>query len=156
MVCGDDDFTPFLIDRFCHPKGCGVITYGFSDRCTIRGTGLVLDDDACPTFCAELPDEQSFEVHLPIPGKHNARNALAAIMLFGCFAVEEPAAIFVLVVLLIICLYFALYPLFFVLCMRRVRTAALQMNSWRAGMPSEQGAAGANGPRVTLDDVINS
>ncbi|MBR0224953.1 MAG: DUF4339 domain-containing protein [Thermoguttaceae bacterium] len=82
--------------------------------------------------------------------------ALAAIMLFGCFAVEEPAAIFVLVVLLIICLYFALYPLFFVLCMRRVRTAALQMNSWRAGMPSEQGAAGANGPRVTLDDVINS
>lgn len=79
ILCGDDDFTPFLIDRFCHPKGCGVITYGLSDRCTIRGTGIVLDDDARPTFRAELPDDQSFEVRLPIPGKHNVRNALAAI-----------------------------------------------------------------------------
>ena len=82
--------------------------------------------------------------------------SFAAYALSGCFVVDEPSAIFVLVILLIISLYFALYPLFFVLCMRRVRTAALHMNSWRAGMPSEQGAAGANGPRVTLDDVINS
>lgn len=47
------------------------------------------------------------------------------------------------------------YPLFFILCVRKMKNAALQMNYWRAGSPSARSTE-KNAPRVTLDDIMNS
>ena len=80
---------------------------------------------------------------------------LATLSFFG-FSNEDAGVVFMAVLILLVSLFFAFYPLLFVFCMRRVRAAALQMNCWRAGVPSEQSVRKATGPRVTLDDIINS
>ena len=55
----------------------------------------------------------------------------------------------------LVCIVLQFYPLFFILCVRKMKNAALQLNYWRAGSPSVQATA-RSAARVTLDDIMNS
>jgi UDP-N-acetylmuramate--alanine ligase len=55
----------------------GAIGFGYAQDAAVRGTDLVLDDEGS-RFTVTAAAEQA-EVRLPLPGRHNAGNALAAI-----------------------------------------------------------------------------
>lgn len=78
VLNGDDDFTPFLTERFVRPKNIRLVTYGFGPECMVRGTELVLDEQARPSFKINFPEGDVVSVSLPLSGGHNAENALAA------------------------------------------------------------------------------
>ena len=68
---------------------------------------------------------------------------------------DDTTLMFLWVVIFIVNMFLPFYPLFFVLCVRKMKNAALQLNYWRAGSPSVK-PTGQNAARVTLDDIMNS
>ncbi len=76
FVCGEEDALGALRD--------GAIVFGFGERATVRGTGVELG----PSASRFAVDGVAFT--LPVPGRHNVENALAAIA--TCRAVGVPLA----------------------------------------------------------------
>lgn len=68
---------------------------------------------------------------------------------------DSTTAMFLWVVVFLVNFIVPFYPLFFILCVRKMKNAALQLNYWRAGSPSVQPTS-RNAARVTLDDIMNS
>lgn len=58
-----------------------IVTYGFDPSFDFYAAGLRYDEKACAIFTAMHGDSAIAELHLAVPGKHNAGNALAAIAL---------------------------------------------------------------------------
>lgn len=54
-----------------------VVRYGLNDECDVRATDIGLSETGTPIFTLHAR-EGSVEVELPIPGRHNVYNALAA------------------------------------------------------------------------------
>ncbi len=89
IACADDPGAHELAARAAL-QGRPVIEYGLSAgaarlvdvRTGIEGTA----------FTARLPDRGSTVVRLPLPGVHNARNAMAALLAAGMQGVEPEAA----------------------------------------------------------------
>ena len=72
ILCGDDPKTVQLFSNF----GKRVLTYGFSDSnayCLSRTETKGL-------WTVQGPSDESFQFQAPMPGEHNALNALAAIL----------------------------------------------------------------------------
>jgi UDP-N-acetylmuramoyl-tripeptide--D-alanyl-D-alanine ligase len=61
-----------------------TILYGFSNECDVRGEDLALDSEGCPAFRLG-----SQEIHLHIPGRDQASNALAACAVGRYFGVPD-------------------------------------------------------------------
>lgn len=56
-----------------------VVSFGFSRKeLDVRGTGLHVNENAAAQFTVEANKKLHIEISLPVPGIHNARNALAA------------------------------------------------------------------------------
>lgn len=56
-----------------------LITYGFDKgAATVKGKVISFDDDACAQLDVKPKGKKAFRVHVAVPGKHNAHNALAA------------------------------------------------------------------------------
>jgi UDP-N-acetylmuramate--alanine ligase len=75
VVCADDPHVQALLPRLARP----VLTYGLEGAPDLRGEGVVAEG---PTmrFDVTLPDGERIDgVRLNLPGRHNVRNALAAI-----------------------------------------------------------------------------
>jgi len=53
------------------------VFYGLSSRCEVRAADIVLDAESHPSFMLCAP-EVRIPIRLPIPGRHNVYNALAA------------------------------------------------------------------------------
>jgi len=70
---GDDAFSEVLAVDAVAP----VVTYGLSDRCDVRALDVSLDGQSRANFTLVLRD-RSVRVSLPVPGRHNVYNALAA------------------------------------------------------------------------------
>jgi UDP-N-acetylmuramoyl-tripeptide--D-alanyl-D-alanine ligase len=70
---GDDAYSDVLAKRSLAP----VTLYGLSERCAVRAEGISLDAESHASFRI-VCEQGSSEVTLPIPGRHNAYNALAA------------------------------------------------------------------------------
>lgn len=69
---------PFLMKRAKTLKR--KITYGFTNTAArVRGTFLGLDTKARPSFSVKIRGKKGMTVRLPVPGKHLAANALAAV-----------------------------------------------------------------------------
>ncbi len=70
---GDDAWSSTLVDG----SAAAVTRYGVGDTCDVRATDIGLSDTGTPVFtlCA---GEGSVEIELPLPGRHNIYNALAA------------------------------------------------------------------------------
>jgi len=70
---GDDALSAALVPLAVAP----VTLYGLSEKCAIRAQGIVLDAESKASFTLQAP--QGFiPVALPVPGRHNVYNALAA------------------------------------------------------------------------------
>jgi len=84
-MCIDHPEVQALIGRITDRK---IITYGFSPQADVRATNLVFKDGSAH-FTVEIinPDtgspENLFAITLPMPGRHNVQNALAAIAVAG-------------------------------------------------------------------------
>lgn len=70
---GDDSYSDVIAVTACAP----VVFYGLSERCAVRATDVSLDDESRATFTLVTPQGEA-PVSLPVPGRHNVYNALAA------------------------------------------------------------------------------
>jgi UDP-N-acetylmuramoyl-tripeptide--D-alanyl-D-alanine ligase len=70
---GDDEFSARLAAETVAP----VVLYGLSEQCAVRAEDVVLDAESRPSFTLVAGDERQ-SVTLPVPGRHNVYNALAA------------------------------------------------------------------------------
>ncbi|NND70300.1 MAG: UDP-N-acetylmuramate:L-alanyl-gamma-D-glutamyl-meso-diaminopimelate ligase [Rhodothermales bacterium] len=68
-----------------------VVTYGFSSDADIRCVDLT-GDGSHQSFVVKMPDDRKFSVILPMNGKHNVMNALAAIAV-AYAANQDPATV---------------------------------------------------------------
>lgn len=70
---GDDAHSAALATRALAP----VTRYGLSEACEVRADGIALDDQSRPSFTLISP-HGDIAVSLPVSGRHNVYNALAA------------------------------------------------------------------------------
>lgn len=74
VINSDDDFAGFL--RRMAP--CPVVTFGLTRKAEVRAEKISLDERGRARFVLKLRGGDKGEVSLPLPGRHNVENALAA------------------------------------------------------------------------------
>jgi UDP-N-acetylmuramate--alanine ligase len=74
LVCIDDATVMKILPRIERT----VVTYGFSPQADVRASDLALHENTA-TFSVENGDGVLGRIRLPLPGRHNVLNALAAI-----------------------------------------------------------------------------
>lgn len=81
----DDENT----DKILKNHTCGVETFGFSDKAKVRGKDVKLISKPGYLGCEfSVSGDISLEAEIPIPGKFNAYNALAAISLCNYMGID--------------------------------------------------------------------
>ncbi|NLJ56406.1 MAG: UDP-N-acetylmuramoyl-tripeptide--D-alanyl-D-alanine ligase [Firmicutes bacterium] len=83
---GDD---PFL-NRLGQEYAGEISYYGFKKGAALQALGYAFTDLGC-TFRAVLPGGKQEEFSIPLPGKHNVYNALAAVAVGLDFSLQEEA-----------------------------------------------------------------
>lgn len=79
VLNADDPYTPYLKDKArIGDGGASFISYGFAPEAEVRAEDLDFDDAACARFKLCVPGAEPVPVRLPLPGRHNVSNALAA------------------------------------------------------------------------------
>lgn len=68
-----------------------VITYGFDSSCDFYADNLSYDEQGNAVFTAMHGDSALADIHLRVPGRHNAGNALAAIALGAAMELDMGA-----------------------------------------------------------------
>ena len=76
IICLDDPNVQSIIPNIKRR----IVTYGFSKQADVSADNIVFNEDFGSTFTVFKRDEELGEVNLPVPGKHNVHNALAAIV----------------------------------------------------------------------------
>jgi len=74
IICLDDPNVQSIIPRLNRR----VITYGFSRQADVSAENIEFNDDFGSTFTVFKRDDELGKITLPVPGKHNVYNALAA------------------------------------------------------------------------------
>lgn len=74
IICLDDPNVQLLIPNIKRRR----VTYGMTAQADISAHDIRFDDHFGSTFSVWKGDEVLGEMHLPVPGKHNVYNALAA------------------------------------------------------------------------------
>ncbi|NLN76675.1 MAG: UDP-N-acetylmuramoyl-tripeptide--D-alanyl-D-alanine ligase [Armatimonadetes bacterium] len=74
ILNADDPYFDYLSRR----ANCRVIPFGEGPNATVRATSMEIDPAGCCSFNVATP-LGSFDVHIPVPGEHNIKDALAAI-----------------------------------------------------------------------------
>lgn len=85
VVCVDDPNVQAIIPELSR----SLVTYGFSEQADVRASD-VEQEGATSHFQLHLPNGESHQVHLNLPGAHNVQNALAAIAV--AWELDVPAA----------------------------------------------------------------
>lgn len=75
FVCLDDPHASELLPRLSRR----VVTYGESPHASLKGRNVALDASGARFVVAGDDDRFAGEVFLPLPGRHNVHNALAAL-----------------------------------------------------------------------------
>lgn len=79
VLNADDTYTPFLKEHgMLAEHGVKTLTYGFAADADVRADEPSYDLTACAQFDLTLPDQQTVKVKLPLAGRYNVSNALAA------------------------------------------------------------------------------
>lgn len=78
VLNGEDDFTPFIAERFARPAGIDVILCGTSKNDDVRCGAIELDDHGRPLFALTFEDGARIDTKLSIPGAQSVTNALFA------------------------------------------------------------------------------
>lgn len=74
ILNADDSYFDYLRRR----ANCRVVAFGEGPQSQVRATSSGIDSKGCCHFAVETPTG-SFDVHIPVPGEHNIKDALAAI-----------------------------------------------------------------------------
>lgn len=74
ILNADDAYFDYLSRR----ANCRVISFGESAHAAVRAVSSGIDSKGCCHFEVVTPTG-SFDVHIPVPGEHNIKDALAAI-----------------------------------------------------------------------------
>ena len=74
ILNADDAYFDFLNRR----ANCRVVSFGESAQATVRAVSSGIDSKGCCHFKVVTPTG-SFDAHIPVPGEHNIKDALAAI-----------------------------------------------------------------------------
>jgi UDP-N-acetylmuramate--alanine ligase len=75
ILCLDDPNVQAIIPNIKRPR----VTYGFTAQADVSAKDIHYDDAFGSTFTVVQGEDELGEIHLPVPGKHNVYNALAAI-----------------------------------------------------------------------------
>jgi UDP-N-acetylmuramate--alanine ligase len=87
VLCGDDENVQSILSQV----GRSIVTYGLSEGVDVRATAIERDRNGS-RFTVEMPGRlRPLEVMLNIPGAHNIRNSLAAIMVASELGVPDAA-----------------------------------------------------------------
>ena len=86
VVCQDD---PGAAELLASLDG-RVVTYGTGERADVRAVGIEQVDDGT-RFRVDGLDAMAGRYRIPVPGRHNVRNALAAVVVAGHLGVEAEA-----------------------------------------------------------------
>jgi len=87
VLCGDDEHVQSILKQV----GRSFVTYGLREGVDVRATALERDRSGS-RFNVEMPDRaKPLSVMLNIPGLHNVRNALAAIVVASELGVPDAA-----------------------------------------------------------------
>jgi UDP-N-acetylmuramate--alanine ligase len=87
VLCGDDPHVQSVLDQV----GRSIVTYGLNEGVDVRATALERDRSGS-RFDVQMPDRlRPLSVMLNIPGLHNVRNALAAIVVATELGVPDAA-----------------------------------------------------------------
>ena len=78
VLCGEDDFTPFIIENFAKPAGVDVVIAGTEADDDVSASNIELDDEGRPTFDIMFGNGSQFKTSLSIPGRQSVVNALYA------------------------------------------------------------------------------
>lgn len=73
--CGDDTLT----HRLMYEVDCPTLSFTIEGDGDLNATGIEYDDLGNPSFCATYQGEDLGRFRLPMPGRHNVYDALAAI-----------------------------------------------------------------------------
>jgi UDP-N-acetylmuramoyl-tripeptide--D-alanyl-D-alanine ligase len=87
FLSGEDDFAPFLAERFAEPAGIDVGLVGFAAADAVRASDVTLDDDGLPSFTLSFDDGWSCRATSQVPGRHAVSDyllAVAAASYLGC------------------------------------------------------------------------
>lgn len=74
IICLDDPNVQLIIPRIKRRR----VTYGMTAQADVSAKDIRFDDAFGSRFTVSRRDEVLGEIHLPVPGKHNVYNALAA------------------------------------------------------------------------------
>jgi UDP-N-acetylmuramoyl-tripeptide--D-alanyl-D-alanine ligase len=74
VINGDDDYAEFLLGL----SPCPVVTFGYSRGVDIRADEVYMDEYGKAAFNLKLKGGVKTRINVPLPGRHNVENALAA------------------------------------------------------------------------------
>lgn len=93
ILNADDEYTDLLVEvSGLAERGVTTRGFGIDAPCDVRAVNVEYDDDACARFDVIAGEEPAVSVKLPIAGRHNVLNALAAYAA-GMYAGIEPGDI---------------------------------------------------------------
>ena len=78
VLCGEDDYTPFIIENFAKPAGIDVLLAGTTPDDDVSAANIEVDGAGFPTFDITFENGASFKTALSIPGRQSVVNALFA------------------------------------------------------------------------------
>jgi len=84
IACADDQNINVILPYIRKP----IITYGIEKEAHVRAHSITLLQDSCIFTVQCQNDSQEHNIHLPLPGKHNIYNALAAIATTRTLTIE--------------------------------------------------------------------
>lgn len=86
VVNADDAYFEYLSRR----ANCRVVSFGETAGADVRAVSSGIDSKGCCHFEVLIPSG-SFDVHVPVPGEHNIKDALAAIAVGEELGIEHEA-----------------------------------------------------------------
>ncbi len=79
VLNGDDPFTPHIFEfAQTDSRHVAVLLYGLGDNCDVHADNIEFSDNGLASFDVVFPDGRAGHINLPLAGKHNVSNALAA------------------------------------------------------------------------------
>lgn len=91
VLCGEDDYTPWIETNAANPHGVRVVHFGTAPTDDARCLSFELDEAGCAHGSAVLPSGAELDFSLAVPGAHNVKNALAAAAVGDMLGVSAPA-----------------------------------------------------------------
>ena len=79
VLSGEDDFTPFIIERFARPAGIDVVLAGMNADDDVSARNISIDETGCASFDIMLENGSQYRTGLSIPGMPAVHNALLAV-----------------------------------------------------------------------------